>query len=523
MINNIKYEIKNNKKYIYMSYLISILTLLPQFIASPSLSSSKHMIFLFIALGILLFISKFSKLLFLIFVIYINIANIIIGHIFIHWGYSLVDIKPRIDVAMVSPKYETYEYLATYINYKDIGLIVYTIFVLFLLYKFIKHFRHSFKIVKFLGFLFSIAIIMSISFYKNPLKDIEPFSIPYKCINSTTYSKLFNSRAEYLRTLKPVPLLKNNTFIYDKIIIIQGESANKHHMSIYGYDKNTTPYLSSLNAKGKLYIFNAIAPANQTQYSIPMLYTKSAVHNFKQGFIHSLSVVSNFIHHGYKTYWISNQGETGSTDTTISSISQEANIVTYLKKNFYTKGKSDEEILHYLDKINNNENNEMYVFHLIGSHANYQRRYTKDIRLFKKPKNIKEQYDNTIYYTDYIIKHIAEKFKNKKILIVYISDHGEVISGKNRDGRGKGGHGFLPPYKDEYDIPFVIYSSVDNLRIDELYADNKKGYFNLENLNYIIEYISGIREDNNISYSNNIFAVQPKNIFDYNKLKFHKD
>jgi len=185
MFNKIKYEISENRKYIYMSYFISLLTMMPQFIASPPLSSSRHIIFLFIALILLFFISKFSKLLFLISVIYINISNIVIGHIFMHWGYSQVDIKPRIDVAMVSPKYESYEYLVTYINYKDILLILYSIFVLLMLYKFIRHFRHSFVLVKFLGFIVAIAVIASISFYKNPLKNIEPFSIPYKCINST--------------------------------------------------------------------------------------------------------------------------------------------------------------------------------------------------------------------------------------------------------------------------------------------------------------------------------------------------
>ncbi len=516
MINKIKYEISENKKYIYMSYLISILTLVPQFIASPPLSSSKHMIFLFIALIVLFFISKFSKLLFLIFVIYINISNIIIGHIFFHWGYSHVDIQPRIDVAMVSPKYETYEYLLAYINYKDILLIVYTIFVFFMLYKFIKYFKHSFKIVKFLGFIFSIAIIVSISFYKNPLRDIEPFSIPYKCVNSTIYSKLFKLRAEYLNTLKPTSPIKNNKSMYDKVIIIQGESANKHHMSIYGYDKNTTPFLSFLKSNDKMYIFNAIAPVNQTQYSIPMLYTKATVRNFEQAFTHSVSLVSNFRLYGYKTYWISNQGKVGSTDTTVSSIAQEANVVTYSKKCMYTyKTKSDIEILHYLDKISDNHQKEMYVFHLMGSHADYRRRYTKAIRLFKKPKNIREKYDNTIYYTDYVIKHIVEKFKNNKVLIIYTSDHGEVVDEK------KNGHAFLPPNKDEYDIPFIIYSSIPNTRIEELYKDNKKGYFNLENLNYIVEYLSGISDDNNISYSSDVFAVQPENIFDYNKLKFY--
>ncbi len=377
MINNIKYEISNNKKYIYMSYLISILTLIPQFIASPPLGSSQHIIFLFITLGILFFISKFSKLLFLIFVIYINLSNIIIGHVYMHWGYNHVDIKPRIDVALISPISESYEYLKTYIDYRDILLVIYTIFVLSLTYIFIRHYKHSFKLLKFLTFILSIVIIMTTVFYKNPLIYIEPFSIPYKCIKSATYSKLFKERSEYLRTHKtPIQIIRNKS-IYDKVVIIQGESANKYHMSIYGYDKNTTPYLSSLETKGKLYIFNAIAPANQTKYSIPIFYTKASVHNYKNAFLHSLSILSNFRTNGYTTFWISNQGKTGSTDTSISSIAKEADIAHF--KDTYTtyKAKPDEEILRYLYKITDNANKEMYIFHLMGSHADYKRRYTE--------------------------------------------------------------------------------------------------------------------------------------------------
>jgi len=520
MINKIKNEISENKKYIYLSYLISILTIIPQFVASPPLSSSKHIIFLSLALIMLFFISKFSRLLFLVFIIYVNLSNIIIGHIFIHWGYDNVDIKPRIDVAMISPNYESYEYLVSYVNYKDILLIIYTIFVLLMLYKFITHFKHSFKIVKFLGFIFSIAIIMATFFYKNPLIHLEPFSIPYKCISSTAYSELFNLRAEYLNTLKPVPSTKKDKSIYDKVIVIQGEAANKHHMSVYGYDKNTTPFLSYLKSKDKLYIFNAIAPTNQTQYSIPLFFTKATVHNYKQAFIHSISLLSDFSHHNYETYWISNQGKSGSTDTTVSSIALEADI-SHFKNSFDYKAKPDEVILPYLDNIQDNQNKEMFVFHLMGSHSHYKNRYTKAISLFKNPINMVEEYDNTIYYTDNIIKHIVNRFKNKKVLIVYISDHGEVVSDRIRSGRN--GHGFLPPYKDEYDIPFVIYSSVKNTRINELYTNNKRGYFNLENLNYMIKYLSGISNDNNISYSSDVFAVQPENIFDYNKLEFYKD
>jgi glucan phosphoethanolaminetransferase (alkaline phosphatase superfamily) len=398
--------------------------------------------------------------------------------------------------------------------------VVYTIFVLSLAYIFTKHFKHSFKLLKFFAFVLSTAVIMATVYYKNPLTGIEPFSIPYKCIKSTTYSKLYKERSKYLRNHKAPMETINNPSIYDKVIIIQGESANKHHMTIYGYNKRTTPYLSSLKAQNKLYVFNAIAPANQTKYSIPIFYTKASVHNYKNAFLHSHSILSDFKLNGYKTFWISNQGETGSTDTSVSSIAKEADMFHFKNPYTYSNAKPDKKILQYLSKILDHRSKEMYVLHLMGSHSKYTDRYTKNTRLFTNPKNLLEEYDNTIYYTDNIIKGIVNNFKDQQVLIIYVSDHGEVI-GKNKGE--KHGHGFFPPYKDEYDIPFVVYSNVENPRIDELYSKNKKGYFNLENLNYIIKYLSGISNDNNISYSNYVFALKPKNIFDYNKLKLYKD
>ncbi|MGB3961911.1 MAG: hypothetical protein WBK95_06715, partial [Sulfurimonas sp.] len=168
MLHRIKNEIKENKKYIYLSYLITLLTMLPQTIAT-SAEDVEHLTFLLIVFFTLLLIAKFNKLLFAIFVIYINLTNIIIGHIFFHWGYFGTDIGPRIDVSAVSPLYESIEYLMAYIDFRDILLFVYTFFVLLLLYKFLLHFRHSFRVVRFVGFIAATSIIVALSYYSNPL------------------------------------------------------------------------------------------------------------------------------------------------------------------------------------------------------------------------------------------------------------------------------------------------------------------------------------------------------------------
>ncbi|MDD4856324.1 MAG: phosphoethanolamine transferase [Sulfuricurvum sp.] len=515
MKRNIQKEFHKNKSYFYFGTLISILTLLPQLLFSPN---PTHSLLLIITFILLVTIPKFSKILFSIFIIFINLSNILIGHIALHWGYGLPDIKPRIEVAFLSPVYEANEYITNYIDYRDYGLISFSFFVLFLLYTFLKHFTHSYKTFKTIGLGVFTFVLLAVSFYKNPIKEIEPFSVPTKCyvVLNAKYQEdeIWKSREKYISQIKVVKADKKN-LIYDKIIVIMGESANKHHMSLYGYNAATTPFLTSLQKSNQLYVFNAIAPTNQTRYSIPIDLTDANVHNYEDRFFHSCSSLTNFKNNQYETYWISNQGRVGKHDSSISSMAYEANTTFFANLN-YLKAKEDDVILDYLNKLQTNSKKEMYLLHIMGSHSDYIKRYKEETALYKNTNNIVEQYDNSIHYTDYILSQIYNRFKNEKLLLIYLSDHGEIINLENN------GHGFLPPYKDEYTVPFVIYSNVKNPRLDEIYRDNKKGYFNLENFNSIVEYISGINNEKKISFSNQVMAVEPSNIYDFDKLEFYK-
>lgn len=285
-------------------------------------------------------------------------------------------------------------------------------------------------------------------------------------------------------------------------------------MALYGYTLPTTPFLSSLQASKKLYAFNAIAPTNQTRYSIPIDLTDANVHYFEKRYLHSCSIITHFKANQYDTYWISNQGSVGKNDSSIASIAYEANTTFYANVN-YLDAKTDEVLLNYLNSLQPNSKKEMMVLHLMGSHSDYVNRYNKETALFKNAKNIVEEYDNSIHYSDTILSQIFEKFKHQKLLLIYLSDHGENINLENN------GHGFSPSFKDEYTVPFVIYSSVKNPRLDEIYRDNKKGTFNLENFNSMIQYISGISNHKNLSYSHDVISVEPSNIVDFDQMEFY--
>ena len=501
-------KLYNNYTYQLLSVLITFATVLPQLFL---IENQQYLLSIAFLLIYLILAAHFSKIVFFIFVFITNILTAVQLHIAIHWGGSADTLSSRVSVAMISPGSETTEYLTTYLDYKDYLIANYTLLVIIFSLIFLLNYKNNLTHFKKTSLLFAIIIILIIQNQK-PLRSIkESFSISNR-------SFILSERDSFL---KENPILKehNTSLVYNKIIIVQGESANKHFMNIYGYDKQTTPYLSQLLNDNKLYVYNAIASSNQTRFAIPTIYTDAEVNNWEEGFTHSISLLSKFKEYGYRTQWISNQGIRGKNEDYVVSIAKEADKFVFLNIVYPEDSHSDIVIKKYLDTETMSKNKEMTVFHLTGSHFHYAARYTQDGILNSTPSNTIEAYENTIKFTDDILKSIVAYYQrnNNNLLLIYLSDHGEVVSNI------KHGHGFNPPFKDEYEIPFVIYSSIKNPKLTKLLADNKKGSFNAESFNNIIKYISGISIENKISYSTKVLSISLDKQYDYKMLPFYNN
>ena len=502
----LKEEFIQSRSYIWNALIIIILTTLPQFLMSQS---QKHFFIILLVTFFLLLVSKTSKTIFALFVTYLLVINLLQANVAFHWGGGSDDLSPRIEVAMISPSYETTEYLKEFIDVRDYAMLLYTLIVLVLLLWFVVYHKHNNKRLK--KYAFSLALLVALI-----LQNQQPFKLIKTFVSLNERSDIIHARNTFLQqnqsNIKPMKSLR-----YDKIIIIQGEAANKNFMHIYGYRVATTPYFTKLLKEHTLSTFNAIAPSNQTRFSIPMIFSKADVHNWRDNFIHSQSLVSDLRQYGYKTYWISNQGRIGEHEDYITSIAVEADNTSFLHQNSKTSRHTDRVISEYLTHQKLNSEPEMFVFHLMGSHVGYRARYEPKNALFPHPKDVIHEYLNTIHFTDSIIHDVIEHFNHNglKILVVYLSDHGEVVTLK------KHGHGLLPTFKDEYDIPLVVYSNIKNSRIDEVQQQHRDKIINAESLHSFVSYISGATDDVNLSYSNKIFSLDPKNIYDYTKLEYY--
>ena len=503
----LKDEFSYNLPYFWRALGITLLTIVPQLLMSQSLRYLTTIVFVTL---FLLLISKVSKTAFSLFVTYLLILNIFQANVALHWGGQTEDLSPRVEVAMISPQYETSEYFHDFVDYRDYLVFAYSLTVFFILVWFVIYHKHNSKRLK--RYALILAFLLFIV-----LQNQQPFKLLKKFISISERSEVINERNTYLATLD-LKKKESVSHLYDKIIIVQGEAANKNFMEVYNYKEPTTPYLTSLRKTGNLTLFNAIAPSNQTRYSVPMIFTKADVHHWRQNFTHSPSILTEMRVYGYKTHWVSNQGKMGEHEDYITNISMEADSTTFLHQVISTHGNSDRVIGDYLVKKTESSEPEVYVFHLMGSHVAYRERYDQKDALYSHPKNIIEEYANTIYATDFIIKDIIEHFdrKGSRLLVIYLSDHGEVVT-KERHG-----HGLLPTFADEYDIPLVVYSNTPNKRIAELHQTNTIQTINAESMNYFIMYIAGLSEDKNISYSQDIFSLEPKNVYPYNTLDYYK-
>jgi len=496
--------------YIVFSLVVSVYVVLAELLI---FISKEHTYMALFSVFYLLLVALFSKRLFILVSFLVLVVNSAIFHIAFHWGREIV-LFERIQVALLSPPTEIKEYLQNSLGWIDLVEAGYFLVGLILLYHYIKKAKNEIKRLRYISLV--VFVLITFILYKvGYLNKIIPYRYIEHYMMATSWKTQMKERSDFIKqSLKKRKLKK---YIYDKVVLVIGESANKHHMSLYGYKYPTTRFLSSLVKKDFAEAFDVISPANQTRLSIPVMLSYASVKDFNK-YMKSKSLVSLFREVGYKSYWLSNQFKVGEYDTYISSLANEADFHKIKNLHFIleqAKVKPDEVLLEDVDKCYKKSQREFFVLHLMGSHAMYDKRYPKDKAYFKPPKDLIQAYDNTIYYTDIFLKELFDRFKDDKVLFIYVSDHSEVPGTQT-------GHGFVPSYKDEYEIPFVVYSSVPNERLKILKNKNLQKKFNLESLINIVKYLTYMDDKCQVSYSQDVMSVSPSRVVNYKDLKYYK-
>ena len=277
-----------------------------------------------------------------------------------------------------------------------------------------------------------------------------------------------------LRTTYSNPIIQStNTAHPSNVVLIIGESYNKHHSSLYGYKFFTSPRLTSLKDSSLLYVFNNVtSAATHTIESFQCILNtykpelRDSIKWYNSIHLHEILNLSN-----YYTYWISNQSENGMFDNVASAYGALCN-EQYWVRNKYHKGgwdTLDDQIIELTRPlISQNHIHKFFFIHLLGSHSDFKKRYPQSFnRLIpndynEMPINQRQtlaEYDNSILYNDSVIYEVIDLYKEKEAIIIYTADHGLDIfqSNKNYAGHAKINNKESVKYGSE--IPLFIYTS----------------------------------------------------------------
>ena len=279
--------------------------------------------------------------------------------------------------------------------------------------------------------------------------------------------------------------LKENTFLLNDdsldVILVIGESYIKRHANLYGYDLQTTPFLSKEQKSGNLIVFSdVISPYNLTSNAIRNIISCNSLSRHET-WSNSPLVMPLFKKAGYDVlYWDNQHYFDTDAGYALNSLFYNPDIanISYTATNkeiFWHDGRLVED---FAKTQLNPSAKQLVMIHLMGQHFDAVDRYPhsnefevftadsilSDGRNYITAKMRKEiaEYDNATLYNDKVMKEIINLFRNKTAVLVYLSDHGETIYDFSPQ---KGRMNFEDsPYKHQiieyqYRVPFMIWCS----------------------------------------------------------------
>ena len=342
--------------------------------------------------------------------------------------------------------FETFVFSLGGLKYLALTLVTIVIVcIIEYIWNFVNVHRINYLIVDFLIILLSIFGFISMKSYPDLEKwggqnTVTGIYTSYKSLKDKQIErKQFYSIINYIDSLKNIAVCTDSAI---NVLFVVGESFNKYHASIYGYPLNTTPNLENeLEAKNLIVFDDVISPFNSTTPSLKNLMCLNSVSN-REMWYNSVFWLQLFKKSGYNVYVWDNQKSFDSHysasfyEMYSSSVCRTCYTDVNSKSFKYDMGLVDDFFSHH--DITKGKN--FVMFHLQGQHFNFNDRVPDNQKVFsssdidrndnylddEKKKEISD-YDNAIYYNDYVLKNIFDKVRNTNSVVVFIADHGEEI------------------------------------------------------------------------------------------------
>ena len=421
-----------------------------------------------------------------------------------------------IEAIMATNAEEAHGFFENYVTIDRFIIITLSILLLLVVFYYLKRLRFKFSNKSHL----LIFVILSVSFVYSVSK----------------FEQITNGNIYYILTKKNVDLrdYKQNPDVLcsdvqpEQIVLILGESFQRSHSSLCGYDKLTNPLLGQLqNDSSLLFYGNVTSVATTTIPSVKSIMTGyidemcDSIEWFK-----CLTLLEVIHKAGYKTYWCSNQCKSGLWDNEVASFASLCDAQYFLNtgKELASieerrRGDYDENLIAVVKdyKSLNASGKAFYVVHMRGSHFLYNQRYPENFSRFKpedylqscphlsaESRRIMSEYDNSVLYNDSVVYEIMNIFEEQNAIVFYLSDHGEDVFDSSDDFAGHTINGNEISERVGREIPLMMYTTP---LFREKHPELQKRIegaldrpYRTDSIMYTIMDIAGVETVNGISY-----------------------
>lgn len=300
------------------------------------------------------------------------------------------------------------------------------------------------------------------------------------------------------------------------IVLVIGETYNKHHSQLYGYPLETTPHQVQRCDAGELFVFkDVVTPWNITSNVFTSAFsmwhygdTESIGHYplfpilFKRAGYHIRFFSNQYIQDGLRRVGTNLSGGFFLGDELLSD-----SLFNYRNENPSTFDMGlVRQFREYVDSVGNVPYT-LDILHLIGQHFNYKNRYPQSAEYFQvtdyenrhlshSQLGLIAAYDNATRYNDLVIDSILTHFEHEQAIVIYMADHGEEVF----DDLPIRGRLFQEPSKrqarQEFEVPFWIWCSPSywssHKKIVEEISMSVNKPFMTDDLSQLLLYLAGI-------------------------------
>lgn len=306
---------------------------------------------------------------------------------------------------------------------------------------------------------------------------IRFYSPIYRLAYSYKFTRLTAGEVEILRKNMEDIQVDSCSFTCPNIVFVIGESYNKRHSQLYGYKQETTPRMLRRFEKGELICFtDVVSPWNVTSNAFKSILS---THSDDEDGLWADGVLfpALFKKAGYKVSFFTQQfmksNRLAAADFNGSFFLNDVELdsLCFDIRN-RTKWKFDGGLIKEYGKhtVAYAEHN-LFIFHLIGQHVDYNLRCPENEKQFiagsvprddlsNSERTIVADYDNATLYNDKVLDDICALFSDKDAIVVYMPDHGEEVYDEIKAfGRLHDANMSPALVRAEFEIPLLIWGS----------------------------------------------------------------